>query len=152
MSEIQKILKIKDPNDYSIAITDFVWGNPCEFDEMPEAQKVVHCIGMLEMEVNNGGFEQFFYNSSGDTTPEALAALKAIGAKKCLELVQQAIDLFPKGEPPRNQEDRQARQEKLPEKINVAWDKLDQKFFEYPDDLASLLREYVLAHKDQFVS
>ena len=39
-------------------------------------------IEALEAEVNNGGFDQYFYNSAGDNTAETIQALETIGATK----------------------------------------------------------------------
>lgn len=148
---IGEILKIDDANDFAIAIADFVMALPDEFDEMPAAHKVVYCINELEMEVGYGGFENFFYSFSGGLVPDTLQALDAIGAKKCLKLVQEAVKLFPGGELPQDKEVREACLAALPAGIREAWMALDQKFYEYPDDLASLMRTYVLANQDQFL-
>ena len=37
---------------------------------------VTELIQALEGEVNNGGFDQFFYNSAGDNTADTILALK----------------------------------------------------------------------------
>jgi hypothetical protein len=41
------------------------------FTALSQAEQTIYCLDALEREVNNGGFSQFFLNSSGDT---ALAA------------------------------------------------------------------------------
>jgi hypothetical protein len=50
---------------------------------------------MLEGQVNNGGFDQFFFNSSGDYAHEILTAYREIKAYNTVELIKNAIDLFP---------------------------------------------------------
>jgi hypothetical protein len=39
-------------------------------------------VSNLEAEINNGGFDQYFFNSTGDRTAETIRALELIGAKK----------------------------------------------------------------------
>jgi hypothetical protein len=56
-------------------------------------------------EVCNGGFDQFFFNSTGVLAPEALAAFRAIGLVVWASLLEEAMQFF--GDPyPRGQEER----------------------------------------------
>jgi hypothetical protein len=50
----------------------------------------------LESEVNNGGFNQYFYNftSSGQYAEEARDGFKLIGANKLADLTERAIDMM----------------------------------------------------------
>jgi Domain of unknown function (DUF4375) len=85
-----------------------------------------------ESEVCNGGFHQFFYNSTGVLAPEALAAFRAIGLHEWAEILDEAMRFF--GEPyPRDQEQRQ----KLLDAVDMGedgegnpFDRLDEKFYE----------------------
>jgi len=57
-------------------------------------------IGLLSLdwcqkEVRNGGFAQFFENSTGMLTPEALQGFKMIGATSYAKLLREAISLLP---------------------------------------------------------
>ena len=54
-------------------------------------ERVVHCVWWLEAEVNNGGFDQFFFNSAGGAVPETLEALEWIGANKTKDLLVDAV-------------------------------------------------------------
>jgi hypothetical protein len=45
-----------------------------------DRDETITFIDDLEAEVNNGGFHQYFYNSAGDNTAEAIRALEEIGA------------------------------------------------------------------------
>ncbi len=50
--------------------------------------EIVDLVVELEDEVNNGGFHQFFNNSSGDNTAETIQALEAIGATVVAEILK----------------------------------------------------------------
>jgi Domain of unknown function (DUF4375) len=84
-----------------------------------------------QSEVCNGGFDQFFYNSTGVLAPEAAAGFQAIGLDDLAALVRQAMDVF--GDHyPRN---REVRCELL-KKVAVIdgeekdpFDYLDQQFY-----------------------
>ena len=79
-----------------------------------------------------------------------MAALKRIGAGRVAALVEQANQVFPAMDPPRRQSTRRSLLDILGGKAGVELDRLDQEFFEYPDDLSQLLFDYVMAHKPAF--
>jgi hypothetical protein len=120
-----------------------------EFDQLTEPEKVFMAVWELEAEVNNGGFDQYYWNSSGDIAYFASTALDAIGATKAAQLVREANSVFPNSQPPKDRTSRQQLVDKardtLPERLND----FDQRFFEYPDDLTELLYDFVVAHRNE---
>lgn len=112
------------------------------YDSLTDAEKVVFCVGQLEAEINNGGFSQFFLNSSGDFTAETLTALEKIGARKTKQIVQEAASLM--GDTvPSNRNARQGLFEAKSEEIEEQLDDLDARFYLYEDDIASLVNDYL---------
>jgi hypothetical protein len=60
-----------------------------------------------QSEVRNGGFAQFFGNSTGVLAPEAAAGFRAIGMPRCAAVIAEAMSFF--GRPyPREREEREA--------------------------------------------
>lgn len=55
-------------------------------------ERTVLAVEALEREVNNGGYEQFFLNSSNEYALEIVAALTRIGCPVTSGLTQRAID------------------------------------------------------------
>jgi len=106
-----------------------------------DQSRIAALISALEEEVNNGGFDQFFYNSAGDDTAEIIEALRVIGADSTAEVVERAAARFPGGTAPK---DRFARQKVLLEiSPNAeAFEELDGEFYGYPDDLTDLVQRY----------
>lgn len=49
---------------------------------------------MVDGEVNNGGFNQFFWNSSGQYVVEGIDGFRLIGAVEHAEVVEAAVKLF----------------------------------------------------------
>jgi Domain of unknown function (DUF4375) len=102
---------------------------------------VAELVGALEAEINNGGFDQFFFNSAGDKTAETIEALAAIGAHHTANIVRRAASRFPGGMP---SPDRDKRQEDL-ERISPdsdAFEDEDQAFYEYKDNLSELVASH----------
>ena len=61
-------------------------------------QKVFSSIWAIESEVNNGGFSQFFLNSSSETVPFVADALDTIGALRTAAICRRALErAFPDG-------------------------------------------------------
>lgn len=59
---------------------------------LTQEEKVVLAIEALEREVNNGGFHQFFLNSSNEFASIVVSSLTEIGCPKTATLAQAAID------------------------------------------------------------
>lgn len=105
---------------------------------MPTIQQLVDD---LEAEINNGGFDQFFFNSTGDFTEETIQALSTIGAFHTAEIVKKAASLFPGGMPPQDQDSRQELLEEISPNSD-AFEEFDDAFLAYEDDLATLILSY----------
>ncbi|HKG06330.1 MAG TPA: DUF4375 domain-containing protein [Pedobacter sp.] len=113
------------------------------------SQKTFLTIQDLEREVNNGGFWQYFSSEAGEYAHETVFSLREIGAAETAAIVQQAIDLFPGAQVPQERAERKALLAQIdPE--NQLWAKLDEKFFEYKNELNELNIQYIKKHKDSF--
>jgi hypothetical protein len=64
------------------------------FSKMPKTLKTVYLINEFESEVNNGGFLQFFTNSSGKYTNETIESLELIGANYTKNLLGKAVEIM----------------------------------------------------------
>jgi len=76
------------------------------WDSLTEAEKNIIALEMLDEEIDNGGFEQYFFNSSGDYWQNALNGLDAIGATKHKNVFVKVIEKFGKSSPSKNCSDR----------------------------------------------
>lgn len=86
----------------------------------------------LYSEVCNGGFHQFFSNSTGVLAPEAARGFRAIGLQDSADLIEKAMQWF--GEPyPRERVERIDRLGSLTGENREEWDpflKLDEEFYD----------------------
>lgn len=153
MTKIDKILTLEDETETVIELGQLLWAkseNDQNFESLNEFEKNVLFIEMLEGQVNNGGFDQYFFNSSGEYAHETLIALKEINAPKMADILNNAIITFPNSTIPKDTETRRELMEELPESISEKWDDLDNQFYEYPENLAGLVIEYVKKNKGEF--
>lgn len=107
------------------------------------AEQVFFCVWTLEAEVNNGGFSQFYFNSSSEVIAEAPGALRAIGADHTASIVDRANALFGPDGPPADRDERQERLEELEDSAEEEFEALDDAFLEYRDNLSELLASYM---------
>lgn len=151
--DLERLLSSEDTN-WSIIELDNYLGEFCsygdEMDKLNEEQKLFYYNQCLEREINNGGFNQYFFNSSGDFAHQTVQSLRTIGADKTADILQKAIDQFPEKNVPQDRTKRQEKLEQIAEKADPAWEELDQSFFAYEDDLNALNIEFVRKNKDRF--
>jgi hypothetical protein len=118
------------------------------FDQLDEADKVLVTIWSLEGDVNNGGFDQYYFNSSGDLAFYAPIALRSIGAHQMAKITDDANELFGPEGPARNPNEREAQLLAIAPNCSTSnpWDELDRAFYSYPDDISMLLTGFLQAH------
>lgn len=119
-----------------------------DFAAQSEAQKVFSAIWELEAQVNNGGFNLYFYNSDSDIIAYAPVALRAIGASSCADIVGRAIAVI--APLPPTQDGRRSALDAVSGERQERLAALDSEFFAYPDDLTEMLFEFVYQHPESF--
>jgi hypothetical protein len=110
-------------------------------------------IGILEGEIYNGGFDQFFSNSSGMYYEEAALGLAEIGAHQSLTILKQAsAAIFGRRAPPKNRSERWKLMNRgrwwkrwIASNDSIV-EALDKQFWADPDKLADLLNKYAEDH------
>lgn len=127
---------------YPDAFDNLLFNSKNEFGAATPKVQTAYCIHQLESKVNNGGFHQYFFNSSGEYVRETLRAFAAIGAVTTCALLQRAVAIgFPDGYPA----DSQQRQECLADFDDIAdaLNPLDSAFLKYSEPLADLVNDYL---------
>ena len=125
-----------------------------DVSNLPPGFQMVYSTWVLEGEVNNGGFNQFFFNPSGQFAEMALRSLELIGATDYSELVRRAIDTHqlemqnPALQDLYEQATRKAFSESY--KLSGLGD-CDDAFYELNDRLSELRVSYVRSHPEDFV-
>lgn len=118
------------------------------FASLSEPEKHYYSVGLVVGEVFNGGFEQYFTNSSADYYKYATAGLAAMGASQSLTLLQRAKQvLFGFQRVPENIE---ARWRLLEQRVSVSLirrlNELDAAYLKDPDGLTSRALAFARKH------
>lgn len=121
------------------------------FDSLTPAERGAFALQWLYREVNNGGFDQFFFNDAGKLAPDALYILKIIGADKTADILQQAMSIFPDGIVPVDQKIRREFMcDSLTSEQQVLLSELDAKFYEQSEPVENLINKYIKEHPQEF--
>ena len=65
-----------------------------ETQALTEEETIVLAVEALEREVNNGGYHQFFVNSSKEFAPVIVDALERIGCTNTAAITKDAMDIL----------------------------------------------------------
>ena len=102
-------------------------------------------VWMLQTEVNNGGFGQYYCNSGGDLALPTVHALRSIGATRAAGVLEAANAEFPDATPPSERSKRQEVLDQLAQRRGFKAH--DSRFHDFCDDLLSLLATYLRRHQ-----
>ena len=130
------------------------WERICRDEEakgfagLPHRDQAFHDIWMLEAELNNGGFSQYMFNSTGDRGLPAVEALREVGAPSLANLCERFFALLSTGAPAADQDARQAQLDEAAERMGEdafedACSALEAEFYAGEDELRRLLVAYV---------
>ena len=152
--------KIKRPaSDNGLAwdVIEIMWehGDFYEDDETyrrsvqpaTRGQLAVYACTWYLSEVNNGGHDQFFSNSTGMVWEDALTGFQLLGATEHRQILTEAIAVFPDSKPAK---DRQKRWDQMENADTSAFDKLDDRLYALEEDFDALATKYILDHPDEF--
>ena len=121
---------------------------------LTKGQQAIFSTWIVEGEVNNGGFNQFYFNSSGQYANMAVEGFETVGAIKFAHLMKEANKLYASINGDLEKFD-DGTLESFSESYNEnPLNELDDKFYDL-DEAEPLWKSrvrYIRAHIDQFVS
>jgi hypothetical protein len=120
-----------------------------DYDGLSLPERTFRTIWELEAEVNNGGFYQYFHNTSGRLAPEVVDALRVVGAAAMAAIVGAAIQTVGGDIAWGSDKERQAALETAGPALRAQLQLFDQRFYKYPDNLIALLYQYVCDHRGE---
>ncbi len=152
--DISAIWELTDPNSFIIAMGSWVvrksnYGE--NMDVLTPEEQVFYACYSLEGEVNNGGFSQYLYNSSGDDAYRVAECMEAIGAKKTAEICRTAMAVFGRPIPQDRMEREDFLDEFLTDELEETLSECDSRFYRYEENLEQLTYAYIQAHRDCFI-
>jgi hypothetical protein len=116
--------------------------------ELSKPERVVLAVEALEREVNNGGYNQFFLNSSNEFTPFIVEALELIGCPKCAATTNSAIAVLNLSAPfaGKTVDESSSSLEDLLEK---RLDEADTQYYANDENIAESLFAYIEKHSNE---
>ena len=151
--DIGKLLESTNLNNSIIELDNYIcalceWGS--NLPALSQPQIVFYFNQELEREINNGGFDQYFHNTSGGYANDTIATLTLIGATKTAKILESAIEMFPDNNVPTDKWLRNDILESIRDKATSSWEELEVQFFKYEDDLNTLNMEFVKKNTEHF--
>jgi hypothetical protein len=136
-----------------VSLVEKVYHSPTGFDGLSHREKLYFAVGLLEGDVYNGGFHQYFFNNSGSYYSYAEEGLIALGAFEKLELLQKAREvLFPDASVPEKTGERRRTLPSYPEgnlltpKWNEVLDDFDKRYWADSEGIAIRLETFARSH------
>ena len=158
----KKIIDSIPDNDLNLAIFDSIsinmgGDNRSEAEivkGLSKGQQAVYSIWIVESEVNNGGYNQLYFNGNEEISIIAETGFATIGAQKFAELTHRANELFRKILP-----ELEKYNDGTIESFSESYDDnplndLDDEFFElYKIEVPTeLVVKYIRNHIDEFIN
>jgi len=141
------------------AIIDYIytkigddWDNQREVvDALPASFRGIFATWWLEAEVNNGGFNQYFWNPSGYWAEDAISAFHEYGADEYAEVARKAVAMF-LAEAETHKEFRElGTLEAFSESYDhTALGDLDNEFWDIGEDLSQKRISYIRENPEKF--
>lgn len=133
-----------------VACTANIYDGPAEYEQslrnFSKAQRLVFALQRYDSEVNNGGHDQFYFNSTGIVWRDALEAYNAIGALGIADILQQSAERLG-GSPSLDRGERQQQMSELAPTFND----LDNRFYaESSADVDRRVKSYIRARPADF--
>lgn len=120
------------------------------WEGLTDPQRHVVAVKMMIAEVENGGFFQYFLNSSGDQWRDAADGLIAIGATGDKDLFDQALKLFGTDPPSEDSDERHEQVSEIAKLEEYPFSFVEGPFYEDKDNREVLLLIYILNNADDF--
>lgn len=148
-AERKKVLSNPDPGTLHWRwLVDQVELSPSGFADLSPENRHYFAACLLEGEVYNGGFDQYFHNSAADYYAVALQALQEIGAPECRRILLAAKEMvFGAGDLPASQKARARLLKKMGPAQEQALEEFDRAFGQAAGTLRELVVQYALKHR-----
>ena len=126
-------------------LVDRVYDGSLGFTSLNDEEKLYYSVCVLIGEVYNGGFVQFFDNTSGAQYRYAELGLIQMQAKESLTLLRKAkLSLFGNKSVPIDQEERWGVMRQMTDESDI--DNLDTEFYKDTDNLDNKTEEFAIKH------
>lgn len=154
--KLEEIWKTEDMWDFLMEMNLYVsekittWDS---YNQLTDAELTLSVCYELDLEINNGGFLQYYLNTEGYFCLIAPEMLRKVGANQMAEIVERANQAFPET----LSEDPRVRAKQMDELLEMDDDfierrmsELSKEYYHSDDNLGVLLHEFCFSHRDEF--
>ena len=124
--------------------------NESGWERLTEPQKYFYSVLNYDGQVNNGGHLQYFVNSTGNLSSDALAGLQAIGANQRSSILSDALKVFGPNGPLPDEDERHQQLAVFSRSQNAQLDVLNSRYYTCGENIDVLLSSYALENKEHF--
>lgn len=118
--------------------------------ELTKGQRAIYATTWCDAEVDNGGFHQFFSNSTGMLGPETVEGFRLIGMEDSAKAVE-AVIAWAKFDPyPRERKERQTRMPDYDSNKKKWNDEFSDQFYAANEGMEAKQAAYIRAHPEEF--
>lgn len=141
------VYEVIDPVWWTANIYDGMDAYERSLSSFSKPQRLVFAVIWYRSEVNNGGHDQFFYNSTGIVWRDALEAFQIIGLDQFARVLSASADRFSR--PPSL--DREERDEQM-EADEPEFADLDSRFYALEEsvNMDAKLMKFIKKHRSEF--
>lgn len=125
------------------ALFDHIFNNLCgksdyghDMSKLNEQEKIFMAMALIAVEVNNGGFDQFFFNKGTRWNDILVSSAEAIKAFEVAEICKKAVEIY----------NEHSDQEDPIEELNEC----DNEFYNCNDPYMTLIAQYARNNKECF--
>ena len=119
------------------------------FDDMNPAEQALAGTWELANEVYNGGFMQYFHNSSGEHAKPMIEVLRSIDAHQAAGVLESAFVLVGPGTRWGDEPNFLKAVKLIPDDVRRQVDELERMLYDELDNLHLLVFRYLSKHRDQ---
>jgi hypothetical protein len=97
MNYVEEILENNEPEEEKFyAIADIIAKKESEssFNSLKVEEKNIHMIDILLEEINNGGLDEYFFNTDGKYSQDTINVLKMLSQFELAEILNQASLIY----------------------------------------------------------
>lgn len=120
------------------------------FESLNQHQQYYSAVLVCDAEVRNGGFAQYYYNSSGDRWPVALAGFEAMGLVNHQQVLMKSLENFGTDGPSTDNVTRREQLDKLFESDESNLGSLDIDYYDVEEVVEVYMTRFVLAYPESF--
>lgn len=153
---IDEIWKLDNINSIVVSINSWLDRKSkyaTDINNLSIQERNVFIIGLFIDEVNNGGFEQFLFNSSGAFFEYLMSSLKEVGANDIVNIYEETLNLFPKKLPLDENKRYEVLYKLLNDDILKKLSECDKKFYKISSsDIEESIYSYIMKNKSFFTN